>query len=403
MSTILARLVSTSDEETVIALEGRVSADNAAELGDIINSLRTQSPQGLLTLDADALDYISSAGLRVIMRLLKSEGDLAIVNTSNAVYDVFEMTGLTQLMTVRRRLREISLEGATKLGQGGNGEVWRLDAETVIKVYNAGTSLGKIDAENRQATAAFTAGIPCAIAFDTVKVGDRYGIVFELLDAQTVGNAVHEDHSRIPELGRKMGELLREMHSTRTAPGILPAIDDKMSAWVDYLESHYLSHEDAELMRQVLAAVPHKDTLLHLDFHEGNVMLQGDELVLIDLDDICTGNPLFDLINHHSSHIVAAESAPEVIKISLGMNVDEALAMHRVMLKTYLGTDDDAVVDAHVQTMRLIMLFNMLMFLAKSRDSKNMTPDRAQMVLDGVLPQFRAMQPQIVQVVSSWK
>lgn len=403
MGNTLARITSTSDNGTTIALAGRITADNAFELGETLATLRKQSPKGSLTLDADALDYISSAGLRVIMRLIKSERSLALVNAANSVYDVFEMTGLTQIMTVRRRLREVSLEGATKLGQGGNGEVWRLDSETVIKVYNEGTSLEKIDNENRQATAAFTAGIPCAIAFDTVRVGERYGIVFELIDAQTVGNVVHEDPSRIPEMGKKMGELLREIHSTHMAPGVLPTINEKMGAWMDYLEEKFLSHEDTELMRQVISSIPKKDTLLHLDFHEGNVMIQGGELLLIDLDDVCSGNPVFDLINHHSSHIMASEQAPEVVKISLGMSTDEALAMHRATLKSYFGTDDDTVVDNHVQAMRLVMLFAMMVFLAKSRDSKNMSPERAQLVLDRILPQFRAMQPQIVRILSNWQ
>ena len=402
MGNALARLASASEKGAVIALLGKVTADNAHELGQALTELRRQHPQGPLTLDADELDYISSAGLRVIMRLLKSEGALSLVNASRDVYDVFEMTGLTELIDVRRRLREVSLEGATMLGRGGNGEVWRLNPETVIKVYNEGTSLEKIDAENVQATAAFKAGVPCAIAFDTVRVGSRFGIVFELLNAQTVGNTVHEDPSRIPELGRSMGELLRELHGTHMAPGVLPTIDDKMAPWIDYLESRYLSHEDAGLMRQVAGAVPKKDTLLHLDFHEGNVMIQGSELILIDLDDVCVGNPLYDLINHHSSHIMAAESAPAVIGASMGMNVEEALAMHRATLKAYFGTNDDAVIDGHVQRMRLLMLFSTILFLAKSRDSKNMTPERVRDVLAQILPQFRAMHQQIVGVVSSY-
>ena len=402
MGNVLARLASASKKGAVIALLGKVTADNAYELGQALTEIRQEHPEGPLTLDADGLDYISSAGLRVIMRLLKSEGALTLANASHDVYDVFEMTGLTELMSVRRRLREVSLEGATLLGQGGNGEVWRLDPETVIKVYNEGTSLEKIDSENVQATAAFKAGIPCAIAFDTVRVGNRFGIVFELLDATTVGNMVHEDPSRIPELGKRMGELLRELHGTHMEPGVLPTIDDKMAAWIDYLESHHLTHEDSELMRQVIDAVPKKDTLLHLDFHEGNVMLQGSELVLIDLDDVCVGNPLYDLINHHSSHIMAAEAAPAVIAASMGMNAEEALAMHRATLKAYFGTNDDAVIDGHVQRMRLLMLFSTILFLAKSRDSKNMTPERVRDVLAQILPQFRAMHQQIVGVVSSY-
>lgn len=403
MEEALAELASATEQGVVIVLLGKITTNNAQAFEQTIFRLREQHPQGTLTIDADALEYTSSAGLRVFMKLLKREGDLAIVNVSPEVYDVFQTTGFTQLMTVRKRLREVSLEGATMLGRGGNGEVWRLDAETVIKVYNEGTSLQKIEAENKHATAAFTTGLPCAIAFDTVRVGSRYGIVFELLDAQTVGAAVNADPSRIPELGRKMGELLREMHGTHMTADVLPTIEDKMGVWIDYLEERYLSHDDAELMRQVVAAIPKADTLLHLDFHEGNVMIQGDELILIDLDDICVGNPLYDLMNHYSSHVIATAQTPEVVRHTMSMEVSEALAMYNQTLKTYYNTDDSTVIDKHMQTMQLLMLFVLMLFPAKSRDSKNLTPERAQGVLDQILPQFRAMQPQIVAVASNWK
>ena len=97
-----------------------------------------------LCAEPNALEYTSSASLHVFMKLLKREDGLAIVNTSPDVYDVFQTTGFTQLITICKRLREVSLEGAAMLGRG-NGEVWRLDAETVIKVYNKGASLEKIE------------------------------------------------------------------------------------------------------------------------------------------------------------------------------------------------------------------------------------------------------------------
>lgn len=122
---------------------------------------------------------------------------VTFANASPEVYDVFEMTGLTQVMDVRRRMRELSLDGLEFVARGANGEVWRIDDETMIKVYNVGTDLEKIHTENQHATAAFMVGVPCAIAFDTVRVGDRYGIVFELFGATTVGRAVSADPARI--------------------------------------------------------------------------------------------------------------------------------------------------------------------------------------------------------------
>ena len=116
-------LVSASDSKVTIALSGRVTADNAPAIEKEISALRAANPQGTLTLAADALDYISSAGLRIVMRLLKSEGSLTITDVSKEVYDVFEMTGLTARVDVQRRAREISVEGCEGIGQGGFGTV----------------------------------------------------------------------------------------------------------------------------------------------------------------------------------------------------------------------------------------------------------------------------------------
>lgn len=404
MSTHCNMTVQESTEgAVVIGIAGRIASDNAHEAEQQLSALRSKNPNGSLVFDAADLEYISSAGLRMLMRLVRKGDPLKIINASSEVYDVFHMTGLTEIMDVRRALREISLDGAQKLGAGANGEVWRIDDETIIKVYNEGASLEKIDAENQYATAAFKVGLPCAIAFDTVRVGSRYGIVFEMLNARTVGNVVTEHPERVPELGRAMGELLRELHSTHMKAGSLPRMTDKVNAWIDYIEATYVDHDDAELMRSVVRAIPEKDTVLHLDFHEGNVMLQGDELVLIDLDDVCVGNPVYDLLNSYSSHILAAETAPEVIGYSLGTSVDVALTMYDYSLKAYFGTDDHVVVEQHVQAMRLLTLFNLLLFLAKSKDSKNMTPERAQGVLNTALPTFRRMAPQIIQIMSNYR
>ena len=77
----------------------------------------------------------ASAGLRVILRLRKQEPELAIVNVSPEVYEIFEMTGFTEMMPVSRAYRRVSVDGCEVIGQGANGKVYRLDPETIIKVY----------------------------------------------------------------------------------------------------------------------------------------------------------------------------------------------------------------------------------------------------------------------------
>ena len=65
-----------------IAVEGRVDAANAADAEKKIFEIKHANPGKHVVLDADHLEYISSAGLRVILKLRKEEANLAIINVN---------------------------------------------------------------------------------------------------------------------------------------------------------------------------------------------------------------------------------------------------------------------------------------------------------------------------------
>ena len=174
-----------------IYLEGRIDSENAPGLEREIMDLMDANPDRQLAFDASGLDYISSAGLRVLLKVRKRMDHPPVIReVSLELYDIFETTGFTDILEVRKKLRSISLEGCPVVGRGGNGIVYRKDAETIVKLYNPGTALDKIEYEKKYARAAFQAGLPTAISFNTVKVGDQYGIMFEMLDARTVGQII---------------------------------------------------------------------------------------------------------------------------------------------------------------------------------------------------------------------
>ena len=109
-----------------INIDGKIDATNAPEFEEKINEI-IKANQGMHTvLDADNLEYISSAGLRVLLRLRKADPDLAVINVSPEVYSVFEMTGFTEMMKIEKTYPRISLEGCEFIAKGANGAVYRL-------------------------------------------------------------------------------------------------------------------------------------------------------------------------------------------------------------------------------------------------------------------------------------
>ena len=175
----------------VIPLEGRLDSLSAPALGREIDRLRGAQEYEALVFDAKKLTYISSVGLRIIMQVIKEEqaqkhAPVSIIEAHKDIYEILEMTGLTELAKVEKGFREISLEGSRLIGKGFFGQVFQLDEDTVVKLYSDGKeSLPLMERERSLARKAFIKGIPTAIPYDIVRVGDQYGTVFELLQAQT--------------------------------------------------------------------------------------------------------------------------------------------------------------------------------------------------------------------------
>lgn len=86
--------------------EGHINSQNASEFEReamaVVDGVRWAS----VVVDAEQLVYISSAGLRVLMRIMRRAGNrLQVINVLPEVYDVFDVTGFTDLMDVRERGR----------------------------------------------------------------------------------------------------------------------------------------------------------------------------------------------------------------------------------------------------------------------------------------------------------
>ncbi|MCR5726742.1 MAG: STAS domain-containing protein, partial [Lachnospiraceae bacterium] len=120
------------DGKVLISLEGRIDSNNASQTETEILEIFDKNADKEISFDATALEYISSAGLRVLLKAQKSKGNpITIYNVSRDLYEIFETTGFTELLNVKKALRKVSIAGCEKIGQGGHGNVYRLDAETI--------------------------------------------------------------------------------------------------------------------------------------------------------------------------------------------------------------------------------------------------------------------------------
>ncbi|MBR0292948.1 MAG: STAS domain-containing protein [Acidaminococcaceae bacterium] len=86
------------DGEMIIALEGRIDSSNAQSVEQDIRFEMSFLPGVKTLFDADGLEYISSAGLRVLLKLCKEQkARLPVWNVSDEVFVIFDTTGFTEI------------------------------------------------------------------------------------------------------------------------------------------------------------------------------------------------------------------------------------------------------------------------------------------------------------------
>ena len=177
-----------------LRIRGRLDTLTTQSINDEIERLlKTCGEIDQLTCDVEDVEYISSSGLRIMLGLAKRYTDFRIINASTDVYHVFEMTGFTKIMNIERVMRNIDITGCEIIGRGGVGTVYRIDDETIIKVFREGTTPEEVKKEIFVSKEAFILGMPTAISFDIVRVGNCYGLVYELINSATLSTIISRD------------------------------------------------------------------------------------------------------------------------------------------------------------------------------------------------------------------
>lgn len=344
-----------------IYLEGRIDTNNAAQTERELLDAAATAPGATVVLDAGELEYISSAGLRALMKLRKTVGTaITVENVSPEVYEIFEVTGFTELLDVRKQLREISVEGCEKLGQGGNGSVYRLDEDKIVKVYKPWMELSAIDRERSFAKTAFVNGIPSVIAYDVVKVGDCLGVVFELLKSDTLGHAMRNNPDKLEQYVDQYVELAKTLHSTHVPAGSFTRIQEVMHERANNL-GKWCSAEEIALLHSIIDDIPEADTVTHNDLHPGNIMIQDGELVLIDMPEVTMGPPICDLTSIFRDMISAPQTQSNVIEGSVGMPADLILKVGNLFFMKYTGITDPAALGEYFKKLGLLYAFNVVL------------------------------------------
>ena len=327
-----------------IMLEGRIDTSNSTEVEAQIRELLSGETYEKFELDASNLEYISSSGLRILMKLRKENDSLTINNVSNDVYEIFETTGFTEILTINKAYRTISIDNLEVIGAGQTGTVYRINPEQIVKVFKGLSDTSIIFKEKNISQNVFLAGVPTAISYDVVKVGDSYGVIYELLNANDLSFFVNQDIDNCDEYIIKFANFLKACHKIELDESKFTQKIDEFRNVLPYLEGVVCNKEELAKLCAIVDNVPKSKTFVHGDAHIGNVMVQDDEFMFIDMTTAGIAHPIYDLGSMYLLfHLFAKSDARRTsTEVTKNMSAEQCERIWQLFLKTYLGTDDEA-------------------------------------------------------------
>ncbi len=253
--------------------------------------------------------------------------------------------------------KELELDRREPFARGFTGECYRLDEETILKLYFEDYSPDRILREKKGARAALVAGVPTPISFHLVKAGNRYGVIYEMLKGRTISETVAEDPSRVEEMGRSFSAIARALHRAEAKTANLPLATELYRA--ELPEMTWLSASAKERVAALLDLLEQHLCYVHGDYNVNNVLITAEGPTLIDMGDFALGSPFLDTATVRFSFFESAEAKQGTRNSFTGMTGEQAAVFWKAFSGDYFGkemTEEDA------RMLRLCLLIKKLDF-----------------------------------------
>ncbi len=313
---------------------GQIDSTNAKEFEAWLLSEISLYDDVDIAFDLENLDYISSAGLRAMLRLIKEiKRPVRLYNVSDELFDIFSVTGFTQLFKIERSMRKISLKGCKKVGSALNGEIFSLSEDEVIKVYGKNIPLSEIKKERDHSQTALVAGIPTLIPYDVVSCEYGYGIVYEKSGNETLAHALMVNPDALERYAVMFAGLMKELHMAEIPEDKLPDIKERYRGWLEELE------DDArtKTFSALIETIPDRNNYVHGDISLNSVMLKDGELLLFDMAGSARGHSLFDLQSVFASLVGIEKMDPGYCRRNFGLSGEVCMRFWKAFFSEYMS------------------------------------------------------------------
>ena len=145
---------------------------------------------------------------------------------------------------------------------------------------------------------------------------------------------IRSDRSRLDEYVRMYVDICKKVHSIHTNDPEIPSFKEQNRA--DIANIRGITEEERTCLHRFLDLVPDGSTCIHGDLNINNIMVQDGECCLIDMGELSTGTPLFDLSRIVFS-MVYANTAPGEFNGFYKMTSEEVTEIYEKFFCGYFG------------------------------------------------------------------
>jgi len=345
--------------------EGRIDSNNADAVEKEIFGIIEENPDCTVTFDFRNLSYISSAGLRVLLKVRKrKKAEIEITNVSDDVFEIFSVTGFTYNFKITRKMRTIFLDRMDLEIKSINGGIYPQKDDSMVKIFNKGVSINEIRKERDTAQDAMLEGVPTLIPYDVVMVGDTYGIIYEAAGSTTLAAAIKKEPERLPEYAERFADFLHELHSIEVEG--FPDIKDRYREWLE-IAGDRMTESDRYNISALLDGIPDSKTFIHGNINPSNVIVNGDEMLLMDMSGAAHGHAIFDLQALYASLVEMEKEKPMYCSSTFRMSYESCLKFWEIFFNAYMkGRKEEDVKKMKLLLQRYFILKQKLIMLIEA-------------------------------------
>ena len=140
---------STANHKLTIYLKGSLDSAHSDRIEKSVREICDDNIGLPLVFDMCRVDYISTEGIRTLMRFRNSDDEkIHVINVSNSLYELFMAGGSGDMFEIRRKPRTLSLKGLKLEASSDSIKLYRVDEYFWLKVNLKKNTIDDIDNEN---------------------------------------------------------------------------------------------------------------------------------------------------------------------------------------------------------------------------------------------------------------